>query len=181
MRLLIILKAKNSMKRIIISGSTLGVLLALPAKAVCPVCVVAVGAGLGLSRYLGIDDVITGVWIGGLTIAVSLWTINWLRKKIKAEKYKSFYSIITIVAYYALVFWPLLAQNLVGHPLNTLWGIDKVILGLVLGTISFWSMSEFYLYLKKKNGGHAHFPFQKVVMPFGALIVLSGLFYLITR
>ena len=39
-------------------------LVALPAQAVCPVCIVAVGAGLGLSEYLGIDDTIAGVWIG---------------------------------------------------------------------------------------------------------------------
>lgn len=56
-------------------------LFALPAKAACPVCVVAVGAGLGLSEYLGIDDSIAGIWIGGLLIALTIWTINWFNKK----------------------------------------------------------------------------------------------------
>ena len=42
----------------------LGLFFAIPAKAICPVCTVAVGAGIGLSRWLGIDDSITGLWIG---------------------------------------------------------------------------------------------------------------------
>ena len=32
------------------------------AGAVCPVCTVAVGAGLEGARLLGVDDVITGIW-----------------------------------------------------------------------------------------------------------------------
>lgn len=33
----------------------------LIAKAVCPVCIVAVASGVGLCRFLGIDDAITGL------------------------------------------------------------------------------------------------------------------------
>ncbi len=53
----------------------------MSAQAVCPVCIVAVGAGLGLSEYLGIDDSIAGVWIGGMLIALSTWTISYCDKK----------------------------------------------------------------------------------------------------
>ncbi len=31
----------------------------------CPVCSISIGVGVGLCRYLGIDDLISGVWIGG--------------------------------------------------------------------------------------------------------------------
>ncbi len=41
----------------------------------------AVAAGIGLSRWLGIDDTITGLWIGGLIISLAIWTINWIIKK----------------------------------------------------------------------------------------------------
>ncbi len=30
-------------------------------KAVCPVCTVAIASGVGLCRYLGIDDLISGL------------------------------------------------------------------------------------------------------------------------
>lgn len=162
----------------ILSG---GALMAIPAKAVCPVCVVAVGAGLGLSRYLGIDDTITGLWIGGLTMAMVMWTINWAKPKIKKPKLRPIWSTVIVLSYYALIAWPLTTQNFIGHPLNTLWGIDKILLGVGLGSLIFLGMSQFYLYLKKENGGHAHFPFQKVVMPFGTLALTSLIFYLLTR
>jgi len=51
------------------------------ALAVCPICTVVIGAGVGLSRWLGIDDTISGLWIGGLIISMIVWTINWLGKK----------------------------------------------------------------------------------------------------
>jgi hypothetical protein len=86
------------MKKInLIAASTIATfsLAALPAKAVCPVCIVAVGAGLGLSQYLGIDDTISGVWIGGLTAAVAAWTINWFNKKNWSFGSKSWRDVIT--------------------------------------------------------------------------------------
>ena len=70
------------MKKLLAIFITLGgLLMALPAKAVCPVCTVAVVAGLGLSRWLGIDDSVSGLWIGAVTVSISMWTINWLHKK----------------------------------------------------------------------------------------------------
>jgi hypothetical protein len=169
---------KKIITPVLIGAATL---LALPAKAVCPVCILAVGAGLGLSRYLGIDDTITGLWIGGLTVAMIMWTINWVRPKIKKVKTIPFWNILIIIAYYAMIAWPLTTQNFIGHPLNVIWGIDKIILGISLGSLLFWGISELYLYLKKENNGHAYFPFQKVVMPFGALAFMSLIFYLLTR
>ena len=50
------------------------------ANAVCPVCTVAVGAGLEGARLLGVDDVITGIWAGGLTLSLFFWTAGWLKR-----------------------------------------------------------------------------------------------------
>lgn len=169
------------MKKIVPLLSILGLTIALPTKAVCPVCVVAVGAGLGLSRYLGIDDTITGLWIGGLTFAMIMWTINWAKPKIKKRKMIPVWNIIIALSFYAMIAWPLTSQKFIGHPLNTIWGVDKIVLGIVLGSVIFLGMSKLYLYLKKENNGRAYFPFQKVVMPFGALAFVSLIFYLITR
>ena len=49
--------------------------------AVCPVCTIAVGASLGLSRWLGVDDTISGLWIGGLIVSTTLWTYSWMKKR----------------------------------------------------------------------------------------------------
>lgn len=41
----------------------LAVILLMPqlTKATCPVCTVAIASGLGLCRYIGIDDVVSGL------------------------------------------------------------------------------------------------------------------------
>ena len=39
-----------------------------------------------------------------------------------------------------------------------------------------WS-SDFYQWMKARNGGHAHFPFEKVAVPVVALLLVSAYFY----
>jgi len=163
-----------------ISIITLFLLLPLTgAKAMVPICVIctaAVGAGVGLSRWLGVDDTITGLWIGGLTLSVALWTINWSTGK----NIKFFGRQPLIIAlYYALLIWPLYHYNMIGHPLNKLCGTDKLLLGITVGSIGFIIAIIINEQLKKKNGGRVYFPFQKVIIPVGLLATLSLALYLI--
>ena len=164
--------------RKIIPVIILNFLLAFQAKAFCPVCTVAVGAGVGLSRWLGIDDSVTGLWIGGLTVSISIWTINWLKKK----KYNfKFRALISFIFYYLLIVLPLFLMDIIGHPFNKLWGVDKLLLGVIIGSLAFYGAGAWYNYLKKRNNDRAYFPFQKVVMPISVLIILSFVFYYLTR
>lgn len=160
--------------------STLGILpllITAPVKAQCPVCTAAVIGGIGLARWLKIDDTISGLWIGGLIVATILWTINWCnRKKII---FWARDAAITI-AYYVLVILPLYYYNLIGHPSNQIWGTDKILFGTIVGSIFFYAAYLQYENFKKKNG-KALFPFQKVVVPVGTLAILSAIFWLITR
>lgn len=167
-------------KYLIAAGATL-LLKAWPAQAVCPVCVVAVGAGLGFSEYLGIDDSIAGVWIGGLLIALSAWTINYCEKKNWLKTYRSWRDPLIVLAYYLMVIWPLYLQDFIGNPFNRLFGLDKLSLGIAAGSIIFAASAWGYEILKRKNHGHAHFPFEKVVLPVSSLILLSALFYWLTK
>lgn len=151
-------------------------LTAAKAVPICVICTAAVSAGVGLSRWLGVDDAITGLWIGALTVSVSLWTINWL----SAKNIKFFgRQPLVFVIYYASIIWPLYHYNMIGHPLNKLWGIDKLVLGIIIGTIGFVIAIFFNEYLKKKNGDRVYFPFQKVVLPIGTLILLSLALFLL--
>jgi hypothetical protein len=153
-------------------------LLAQPALAVCPVCTVAVVAGVGLSRWLGIDDTVTGIWIGGLTVSIIAWTLNWLSQK----QYNFFgRQTFTILGWYAIIVLPLAWMDILGHPLNKLWGIDKLVLGIMIGSLSFFAGDKFCCWLKKRNDGKAHFPFQKVAIPVLFLIITSFIFYFITK
>lgn len=151
---------------------------AFPAKAFCPVCVVAVGAGLELSHYLGIDDVITGLWIGALLVGLSAWTIEWLGKKKINFKGKK---IVVYLAYYSLTIIPLYYAGLMGQYGHTFWGTDKLLLGIIFGSAVFFLGGMLNLWLKKQNGGKVYFPFQKVIIPVGLLLILSIIFYFLIK
>jgi len=168
-------KATNSLKVVLLT-MFLSMNLGSRVNAVCPVCTVAVGAGLGFSRYYHIDDMITSLWMGGLVISTIYWIINWLAKrKIKSQNATS----ITFIIMYALVFIPLWIGDTIGVKYNTLWGIDKVLLGITLGSIAFYIGMKANDGLKKKNGGKVYIPFQRVVMPVLALWLTSLIFYFI--
>lgn len=156
----------------------LSTVFAAQVYAVCPVCIIAVGAGVGLSRWLKISDTITGLWIGGFIVAIIAWTINWLDKKnIKFKGRK----IITALAYYAIIIAPLYFNGIIGSPANVFCGCDKLLFGIIIGSIAFLAGNIYYEYLKKKNNGHAYFPFQKIAMPILPLAILSLIFWVVVK
>ncbi|MFA7169850.1 MAG: hypothetical protein WC178_03270 [Candidatus Paceibacterota bacterium] len=150
------------------------------ALAVCPICTIAAAGGVGLSRYLGIDDAITGLWLGGVTVSFIMWTENWLDKKNIRFKGRIYANIFM---YILLIIVPLYYSGIMGHPQNALdfLGIDKLLLGIVCGASAFWFGGSWYEYIKEKNGGHANFPFQKIVMPISPLVIISFIFYFLIK
>lgn len=171
---------KGKEASVIASLLLLPLFFAAPAHAICPLCTVAVGAGVGFSRSLGIDDSIVGVWIGGLLVSSSMWLIEWLRKKktIKDKK-EIFWTIGIFLAMYALVIIPLKLSGVIGHPLNVLLGIDKVLLGIIIGSVVFFTMGRLHFFLTKKNNDKVYFPYQKVVIPVGGLLLATIILYFI--
>jgi len=150
---------------------------ATSAKAFCPICTFAVAGGVGLSRWLGIDDTVTGIWIGAFIVSTIMWTNNYLKSR--GVKFFGFQAIV-IILYYALIFVPLYKYQILGHHLNRLWGIDKLILGTAIGSVGFFIGVFSYSLIKKKRG-KAHFHFQKIVMAILPILILSAVFYFITR
>ena len=144
----------------------------------CAVCTVAIIGGLGLSRWLRVDDTVSGVWIGALLVTIIYYTISFLRK----QKFNFFgRDFIVSLIFYALVFIPLYTGKIIGHPLNRIWGLDKFIAGAFCGSIIFILAVMLYATLKKKNGGRAHFPLEKVIIPIVALGLTSLVFYIVTK
>lgn len=156
-----------------------GILPATAVKAIpCAVCTIAVGAGVGLARWLKIDDRITGLWVGALIASLIAWTIHYLDKKnihFKGRK------ILTVILWYGLTIVPFFFTGMIGNPLNTFWGIDKLLFGIILGTIIFIGANLLLNYLKKKNGGKPYFHLQKAIVPVSFLAIASLITYLIIR
>lgn len=55
--------------------------------------------------------------------------------------------------------------------------LDPFLFSTVLGALVMVWSSDFYQWMKARNGGHAHFPFEKVAVPVVALLLVSVYFY----
>ena len=149
-----------------------------PAHAVCPVCTVAVAAGLGISRWIGIDDSVTGVWIGGLILSSGLWLADWIGKRGWKIPYPKLLSVLLMALF---VIPPLYWSKMIGLPGNILWGIDKVLLGTAIGSLVFLLGVGIDKWLRTTNGSKVYIYYQKVIVPVFLLALTSLLFYLITN
>jgi hypothetical protein len=145
----------------------------------CPICTVTVIAGLGLSRLLGIDDLITSLWIGAFILSFSFITIDWIKKK-WPKLNLNYYYYPTFVLMYLLVLIPLKLNHSIGIVRNTLWGVDKIILGTVVGSIVFLIGAWADKYQRRKFK-KIFFPFQKVVFPVFCLIISSLVFFFVVK
>src|SRR3990172_9326605 len=51
------------------------------ALAHCPLCVAGAAAGITLTRWVGVDDAITGVWLAAFLGAMAFWSESLIRKR----------------------------------------------------------------------------------------------------
>jgi len=168
------------MKLVLILLSALVIFLGTTTQvhAVCPICTVAVGAGLGISRWLGIDDTVTGIWIGGLILSSGLWLADWIGKKGWKVPYKE---AISVGLFFLFVVPPLYWGKMIGLSGNTLWGLDKVLLGTIIGSIIFLFGVWLDKWLRTTNGDRVYVYYQKVIIPVFLLSLASFVFYIITK
>lgn len=169
----------SKMKKIISSSLVAITLLSLasPVKAVCPICTVAVAGGLGVSRWLGIDDSIMGIWIGGLILSSGFWMADWASKKTWKIPYPKLLSILIMILF---VIPPLYMAKMIGLPENTLWGVDKILLGTIIGSVLFFAGMQLDKWLRTTNEDKVYIYYQKVIVPVFLLTIGSAAFFLIT-
>ena len=134
------------------------------ANPACAVCTVAVGASLEIARSLGVDDCVVGIWAGALLALLGYWLMgrNALLMIISVGSIGFMY--ISEITYSPRVIWHV-------------FYLDPLLFSTILGALVFIYASKFYQWMKKNNGGHAHFPFEKVVVPVVALALFSAYFY----
>jgi hypothetical protein len=143
--------------------------------AVCPVCTVAVAGGVVILRELGIDDMISGMWVGALIVSSIIWLLDWLNRKKITFLFKK---IIVIVSFYFIFVWPLYYFKLFPPP-GTILGIDRLLFGIGMGTLIFILAVLSDSYIKKNNENRALIKYQKVLIPIIYLIIASIVIYLL--
>ncbi len=143
----------------------------------CPVCTVGVAAGLGLSRWLKVDDAISGLWIGALILALAIWFWRWLYQK-KAQKPFSAL-LLLVVAFWLLTFLPLNYAGILEN-CRPLWGMNRLILSSIIGVLVALLGILLDKDIRTGKKGKAAFPYQKVVLPLTLLFLASLMMALVS-
>ena len=147
---------------------------AVLANPACAVCTVAIGASLELARKLGVADAVVGLWAGALLTLLGYWTILFFDKKNWRFPGRDFVLMAVSVGMIGFIY----IKEVVYTPV-IIWNVfylDPILFSTILGMLLFIYSQKFYQWMKAKNGGHAHFPFEKVVLPVVWLLAASVFF-----
>ncbi len=162
--------------------SLLGLIAIIPyVMAHCPLCTAATIVGVGVTRSLGWDDSIVGIFVGAMIVSSALWINNIFKKRnIGGNSFLRIGSItiatfvLTVLSfYYAGIF----------GPANTyrIFGMEKIMFGSISGAIvsftTFFASNE----IKRRNEGKVLFNYQTMALTFGALILNALLFWRIFK
>ena len=139
----------------------------------CPICTATVLVGLEGARRMGVDYSIIGVWAGGLFLALILIAWSFMRKQGIANP---LWYLLPPMGPISLLLTMWILPGGLQFGVHTLFGIDKFLLGVLVGIPAFYAAIKWHMNIKKKNGGKSWFPLQKVVWPVGALIIMSTIF-----
>ena len=101
----------------------------------------------------------------------------WLIKLCAGRKwsFKGLNIILVLLTFSTMI--PIYTFDYIPYGARTIFGIDAFLLSSLVGAFIIWSTDILYRYLKAKNGGHAHFPFEKVAIPVVSLLIASVIFY----
>ena len=152
-----------------------GVLAMLPTAAVanpaCPICTIAIGAGVGVAESLGVPSVVVGIWAGALLTLLGYWMIKFFDKR----GWKFWGRDVLLIGVSVAMIGFAYVGDLQYTP-QEIWSViylDPILFGALLGMVVLIVVEKLYEWMKRKNGGHAHFPFERVVLPVVALALVS--------
>ncbi len=141
------------------------------ANPACPVCTIAIGAALPITRRMGVPDAVVGLWMGAFLAIMGYWIIKFMDRR--GWNFLGRNALVLTLSV-ATIGFAYLGQ--VKYSPCTYMGFlkaDPLLFGAVLGAVLFILTEKLYDWMKAKNGGHAHFPFEKVVLPVVVLAVAS--------
>jgi uncharacterized membrane protein (UPF0136 family) len=128
------------------------------------------GGGFVWARQLGIDDIVVGIWVGGFILAISMW----LSKKATLRGIKNKWIFLAIGAFpVAIVFSMLLFIPGLFEFGNKLFGMERLWLGIIIGSVVFWLSKFTDKVLLKSNKGIQLFPIQNIILSVSFILLVS--------
>lgn len=156
----------------------------------CPLCTGGAALGLSLTRAFGVDDSITGVWLAAFLGASSFWFFSFLQRKIKEKRkililfFKTFiyilFFVVTIWSFYKFNSYFIWRFNfyLINEHAGRIFGVDKLVFGVISGGVIFYLVDILdNLFIKKR--GKVLFPYQRLIVSLGSMIILSLFIYIL--
>ena len=156
----------------------------------CPLCTTGAAVGIGAARTYGVDDSIVGLFLGAFIASSGLWFSNWMKKK---KMYFSLLPIISIIIFFLLLAVPFYIKGIITdfkmvismpehHSMlgMGIYGIDKLLFGMILGTLLISGTFSLSDYIKAKRG-KVLFSFQGMIFMFIALLIFSLIFWFLTK
>jgi len=147
----------------------------------CPLCTAATIIGVGVTRSMGWDDSIVGVFVGAMIVSSALWINNIFKKRnIGGNAFLRIGSIT--VATFVLTILSFYYAGIFG-PANTyrIFGMEKIIFGSISGALISFAAFSASNKIKKRNEGSALFNYQTIVLTFGALILNALIFWMVLK
>jgi hypothetical protein len=142
----------------------------------CPLCTGATIIGVGVTRSLGLDDSIIGIFVGAMIISSALWMNNILKKKniggnavLRIGSITLATFVLTILTFYYAGLFGLGNQY-------RIFGMEKIIFGTLSGSVVSFAAFGASNKLKEKNNGKTLFNYQTMALTFGGLILNVLLF-----
>jgi hypothetical protein len=143
----------------------------------CPLCTAGVGAAAVSAKYFGLDASIIGLFIGAFGVSTGLW----IGRKLKKQYIKFQLALIVAASFLLTViplmnvvdehfYVPVLWAGSVGSIFNSIYSVDKILFGSILGGLTSLAAFWLHLYLKKIRGS-VLIPFQGIVF---TLLMLFG-------
>ena len=127
-------------------------------------CPLIVGASLTVAKRMGVKDEVVGVLAGALLAIFGYWMIRFFEKHKWNFVGRDILLMLLSVGSIGFVYMGSTLKYKAGLHWNLLY-IDSFLLAALCGAAAHIFGVNVYAFLKEKNGGHAHFPFEKVLIP----------------
>lgn len=168
----------------------LSVLIIPSVMAHCPLCTAGAAAGIGFAKAYGVDDSISGLLIGALIASSGLWVNNILKKRkinipLQAGLLITIMFLLFAVPFYykGLITNFEMVRSMPEHHSMLgmgIYGIDKLLFGMIVGTILLTVVFGISDHVKLKRGKRL-FMFQGLVFMVIALAIFSLIFWILTK